>query len=240
MTETDLVTAGDSTENDKLSNPVTPDTSADSDASGSATEANTSASDGSLATMVLPELRALANRAGVKGTSGMRKNELIAAIRESRQSHANGAPSNGGAGGESEDDHSAKAAANHAEATVDDATHAESSERGSSGDHAGEQNHRNDKKQQNENDKPSRDRGQQDSQVRRVPRLLTRIPTVAATDRARADSRTAAARTSKTTTVTGAAAAEGAASGSAGVAATGRATAAVVTPNCAKTTSFSR
>ena len=54
MTDTDLVTAGDSTENDKLSNPVTPDTSSENDA-------HSSASDGSLATMVLPELRALAN-----------------------------------------------------------------------------------------------------------------------------------------------------------------------------------
>jgi transcription termination factor Rho len=41
--------------------------------------------------MVLPELRALANQAGVKGTSGMRKNELIAAIQESR-GQSNGAP----------------------------------------------------------------------------------------------------------------------------------------------------
>ncbi|HXA11408.1 MAG TPA: transcription termination factor Rho [Mycobacterium sp.] len=40
--------------------------------------------DSALATMVLPELRALANEVGVKGTSGMRKNELIAAIREQR------------------------------------------------------------------------------------------------------------------------------------------------------------
>ncbi|HEX9177839.1 MAG TPA: transcription termination factor Rho [Mycobacterium sp.] len=40
--------------------------------------------DGTLATMVLPDLRALANEVGVKGTSGMRKNELIAAIRERR------------------------------------------------------------------------------------------------------------------------------------------------------------
>ena len=45
---------------------------------------------GSLSTMVLPELRALANQAGVKGTSGMRKNELIAAIQETR-GQANGA-----------------------------------------------------------------------------------------------------------------------------------------------------
>ncbi|MDT5276838.1 MAG: transcription termination factor Rho, partial [Mycobacterium sp.] len=86
MTDTDLVTAGDSTEkNDKVPNSVTTDTSSEADA-------NPNGSDGSLATMVLPELRALANRAGVKGTSGMRKNELIAAIRETRQGHANGAP----------------------------------------------------------------------------------------------------------------------------------------------------
>ncbi|WP_371871710.1 transcription termination factor Rho [Mycobacterium bourgelatii] len=39
--------------------------------------------------MVLPELRALANQVGVKGTSGMRKSELIAAIQEIR-SQSNG------------------------------------------------------------------------------------------------------------------------------------------------------
>src|ERR1700730_18986139 len=84
VTETDLVTADDSTENHKRSNSVTTDSSADHDASGSATEAKTTGSDGSLSTMVLPELRALANRAGVKGTSGMRKNELIGTIKETR------------------------------------------------------------------------------------------------------------------------------------------------------------
>ena len=39
--------------------------------------------------MVLPELRALANSVGVKGASGMRKSELIAAIRESRGESVN-------------------------------------------------------------------------------------------------------------------------------------------------------
>jgi transcription termination factor Rho len=154
VTDTDLVTAGDSTENDKLSNPVTPDTSSENDAPSNA-------SDGSLATMVLPELRALANRSGVKGTSGMRKSELIAAIRETRQGgHANGA-SPGGAGGESDNNHDTKAANNHSESAVEDAPRTDSGERPSSGDNAGEQNHRNDKKQQNENDKPARD--QQDT-----------------------------------------------------------------------------
>ncbi|OBK71548.1 transcription termination factor Rho [Mycobacterium sp. 1274761.0] len=47
-------------------------------------DVTTDASTGSLSTMVLPELRALANSVGVKGASGMRKSELIAAIRESR------------------------------------------------------------------------------------------------------------------------------------------------------------
>jgi len=151
VTDTDLVTAGDSTENDKLSNSVTPETSGEADA-------HSNASDGSLATMVLPELRALANRSGVKGTSGMRKSELIAAIRETRQGgHANGAPPNGGAGGESENNHDTKAANNHSESAVEDAPRTDSGERPSSGDNAGEQNNRNDKKQQNENDKPARD-----------------------------------------------------------------------------------
>jgi transcription termination factor Rho len=151
VTDTDLVTAGDSTENDKLSNPVTPDTSSENDA-------HSGASDGSLATMVLPELRALANRSGVKGTSGMRKSELIAAIRETRQGgHANGASPNGGAGGESESNNDTKTANNHSESAVEGAPRTDSGERPSSGDNAGEQNQRNDKKQQNENDRPARD-----------------------------------------------------------------------------------
>jgi transcription termination factor Rho len=161
VTDTDLVTAGDSTENDKLSNPVTPVTSADPDASGSATDANTSASDGSLSTMVLPELRALANRAGVKGTSGMRKNELIAAIRESRQGHANGAPANGGVGGESHN-HGTEAPANPTEATADHATRADSSEGDSSVDQAAERHSRAEKPDQT-TEKPARDHDQQDT-----------------------------------------------------------------------------
>jgi len=79
VTDTDLFTAGESTDANQLSPAVTTDTP----------DVNTNVSVGSLSTMVLPELRALANRAGVKGTSGMRKNELIAAIQESR-GQANG------------------------------------------------------------------------------------------------------------------------------------------------------
>ncbi len=151
MTDTDLVTAGDSTENGKLSNPVTPETSSDNDA-------RSSASDGSLATMVLPELRALANRSGVKGTSGMRKSELIAAIRESRQGgQSNGAPTNGGPGGESAS-HDTKPAEKHPEAAADNAG---ADEKPSSDNPSEEQNNdraeKADKKPQNDN-RPRRDR----------------------------------------------------------------------------------
>src|SRR6185312_10787555 len=129
--------AGDSTENDKLSNSVTSETSSGADA-------HPNASDGSLATMVLPELRALANRAGVKGTSGMRKSELIAAIRETRQgAGANGASAGGG--GEP-DNHDTKAVNNHTEAsTTPDATGTDSGEPQSSGDRGGAQNQRSEK-----------------------------------------------------------------------------------------------
>ena len=52
--------------------------------SDSPTAASAPDAGGSLSTMVLPELRALANSVGVKGTSGMRKGDLISAIRETR------------------------------------------------------------------------------------------------------------------------------------------------------------
>jgi transcription termination factor Rho len=84
VTDTDLFTAGENTDANQLSNAVT----------ANAPDAKTNASAGALSTMVLPELRALANQVGVKGTSGMRKNELIAAIKEVR-GQANGAPANG-------------------------------------------------------------------------------------------------------------------------------------------------
>jgi transcription termination factor Rho len=74
VTDTDLITAGDGADQTQLPVSVT-------------SNAPASAGGGSLATMVLPELRALAGKVGVKGTSGMRKSDLIAAIRE-RQSGA--------------------------------------------------------------------------------------------------------------------------------------------------------
>ncbi len=93
MTETDLITADEHS--------TAPTSSGSGSGSGSG--------DGSLSTMVLPELRALASRVGVKGTSGMRKNELIAAIRESRDD-TGGTASNGGSRGGRGDNGAAKSA----------------------------------------------------------------------------------------------------------------------------------
>ncbi|OCB36951.1 transcription termination factor Rho [Mycobacterium malmoense] len=88
MTDTDLFTADASTDSNEVANAVTPDTS-----DVKTNDVKTNARVGSLSTMVLPELRALANEVGVKGTSGMRKNELIAAIKEIRgQSNGTSAP----------------------------------------------------------------------------------------------------------------------------------------------------
>ena len=72
MTDTDLITADDRAPRNEA--PAAVETPSDSGAKRG----------GSLATMVLPELRTLATQAGVKGTSGMRKGELIAAIREAQ------------------------------------------------------------------------------------------------------------------------------------------------------------
>ena len=83
MTETDLITAQDRTPQSETTAAVTSDSSTSS--AGSDSSAGSS-----LATMVLPELRALANSVGVKGTSGMRKNDLISAIRETQNGSGGG------------------------------------------------------------------------------------------------------------------------------------------------------
>ncbi|MGU3497227.1 transcription termination factor Rho [Mycobacterium sp. C31M] len=81
MTDTDLITATDSG-----SAPAEAVSSTSTAPSAGVTRGGRS---GSLTSMLLPDLRALASEVGVKGTSGMRKSDLIAAIKEHR-GEANG------------------------------------------------------------------------------------------------------------------------------------------------------
>ena len=76
MTDTDLFTTSDS---DVVVAPAVVETT-----DAPSTGATRGGRGGSLTSMLLPDLRALANEAGVKGTSGMRKSELISAIKEIR------------------------------------------------------------------------------------------------------------------------------------------------------------
>ena len=76
MTDTDLITAADSG-----SAPAEAVNSTNAAPSAGVTRGGRS---GSLTSMLLPDLRALASEVGVKGTSGMRKSDLIAAIKERR------------------------------------------------------------------------------------------------------------------------------------------------------------
>jgi len=100
VTDTDLITAGGSAEGNELPKTVTADSTspaepkaAENAPTAAAPESSAGAGSGTrrgaLTSMVLPELRALAKEIGVDGASGMRKSELIAAIRE-RRGESNG------------------------------------------------------------------------------------------------------------------------------------------------------
>jgi transcription termination factor Rho len=143
VTETDLVTGGGSAEqaelpntvNSEFSSPATPDVPIAPPAADPTPTAEVpkDTPSGSLSTMVLPELRALANEVGVKGASGMRKSELIAAIRERRGEPDNSSSDarNGtdtGAGTTAADSGSAPAE-NAAETTTESSAPSEAGER---------------------------------------------------------------------------------------------------------------
>ncbi|WP_264060692.1 Rho termination factor N-terminal domain-containing protein, partial [Mycolicibacterium psychrotolerans] len=84
MTDTDLITAGGGSDSDAMPTAVATDTPA--------APAAAPARRGALTSLVLPELRAMAKEIGIEGASGMRKSELIAAIRERRGEKNSGAP----------------------------------------------------------------------------------------------------------------------------------------------------
>jgi transcription termination factor Rho len=100
VTDTDLITADGSSDDvalsDTVNSPISEAVSTVSSekpvAAAPARAAVVTSSDrpASLTAMVLPDLRALAGQLGIKGSSGMRKSELIAAIREHR-GESNGA-----------------------------------------------------------------------------------------------------------------------------------------------------
>jgi transcription termination factor Rho len=98
VTDTDLITAGGSSEDVALPDSVNSDltgqlSAAPSDESAAAPVVVAAGErTGSLTSMVLPDLRALANEVGIKGASAMRKSELIAAIREQRGESTGAAP----------------------------------------------------------------------------------------------------------------------------------------------------
>ncbi len=90
MTDTDLFTAEGNTESAAVPDSVSTDIASPASSDAPSADGSSGGRTPSLTSLVLPELRALARQIGVEGASGMRKGELIAAIRE-RRGQANGA-----------------------------------------------------------------------------------------------------------------------------------------------------
>jgi transcription termination factor Rho len=142
VTDTDLFTTDSSdvvspdSVNSDVSEPVSAVSAAAPEAAATAAAetapaatATRSERGGSLTGMVLPDLRALANEVGVKGASGMRKSELIAAIREKR---AEGTADNNGHASEAAAAPAAETPENAAEAPAEQPVRARRERRGAS------------------------------------------------------------------------------------------------------------
>jgi transcription termination factor Rho len=119
----------------------------------------------SLSAMVLPELRALANRSGVKGTSGMRKSELIAAIEQSRggQESQGSAGSAGGSEAKAEQPRRQRREAGAAEADKQD-DNADSAEAGETEPRTGQDTKTEQRRQNKGGDGDQQGRGGQQGQ----------------------------------------------------------------------------
>jgi len=144
VTETDLITAQGRTQEAASSAAANPESPAEPAAKAG----------GSLATMVLPELRALAGQVGVKGTSGMRKNDLIEAIRAVQSGPRDAEVRNSGKDGnvtkDTKDTKGAEGARGGNKETPAPAAAAQAGGTESSGQAAGERR----------GERPARDRGQ--------------------------------------------------------------------------------
>ena len=244
MTDTDLnvITAGESTDGNQQSDTVT------TNIQDAPTTPSVEKGAGSLSTMVLPELRALANRAGVKGTSGMRKNELIAAIQETRgQRQANGASTTHAPSAQNHQESSESAPAPSSEARRPKGNRTIrliQGPRGRAGNDAAHPAKRDRPHGPTTTHPPRRLRRMRTAGVaNRTPRPTIADRTGAATragiSKARAASRIVAARISKMTTATAVKAGGDAGSATAGAAVSAPAKAAAK-PNCARTMSSSR
>jgi transcription termination factor Rho len=135
VTDTDLFTTDSSdvvspAVNSDISEPVSAVSAAAAPEAAAPAPVTRSERGGSLTGMVLPDLRALANEVGVKGASGMRKSELIAAIRERRAENA--ADNNNGHASESAAAPAAENPENGAEAPAEQPVRARRERRGAS------------------------------------------------------------------------------------------------------------
>jgi transcription termination factor Rho len=136
VTDTDLFTtdssdvASPAAVNSDISEPVSAVSAAAAPEAAAPAPVTRSERGGSLTGMVLPDLRALANEVGVKGASGMRKSELIAAIRERRAENA--ADNNNGHASESAAAPAAENPENSAEAPAEQPVRARRERRGAS------------------------------------------------------------------------------------------------------------
>lgn len=131
MTDTDLITAP--VDSDTRAGAATADPAADTGKTASRSGGSKAAARTGLSGMVLTELRSLAGELGIKGTSGMRKGDLIAAIKE-RQSGGSGRAPAAPEGGDARTSPAAKDAPDAASGQMTIGSTDRAADRGTKGD----------------------------------------------------------------------------------------------------------